>query len=96
MAAVKAGGNRQTTHEKIRQHSQAAAAQVKQQGKPNDLIDRLKSDPAFAKVNFQKILNPKDYIGLAPRQVDEFIKQVVTPAIRKYRTQLNRKVELHV
>jgi len=60
MAAVKAGGNRQQLHEKIRQHSQAAAAQVKQQGKPNDLIERLKTDDVFSKVNLKTILNPKE------------------------------------
>lgn len=96
MATVQAGGDRQKLHEKIRRHSVAAAEQVKKFGKPNDLIDRLKDDEAFAKVDFKKVLAPKDYIGRAPHQVDEFIKQVATPAIRKYRQQLNRKVELHV
>jgi adenylosuccinate lyase len=96
MAAVKAGGHRQEIHEKIRKHSHEAAAQVKQLGKPNDLIGRLKDDPAFAKVDFKKVLNPKDYVGRAPKQVDEFVKEVVAPAIRKYRNQLNRKVDLHV
>ncbi|MGA2171534.1 MAG: adenylosuccinate lyase [Sedimentisphaerales bacterium] len=96
MAAVKAGGHRQAIHEKIRQHSHEAAAQVKQLGEPNDLIGRLKSDPAFAKVDFEKVLNPKDYTGRATQQVDEFIKQVVSPVTRKYRNQLNRKVDLHV
>jgi adenylosuccinate lyase len=96
MAAVKEGGNRQSLHEKIRQHSQAAAAQVKQEGKRNDLIDRLKDDPDFENVNFAKVLNPDDYIGRAPRQVDNFIRQVITPIMKKYKTHLNRKVELHV
>jgi len=96
MAAVKAGGNRQTLHEKIRKHSHAAAAQVKQQGLQNDLIDRLKKDPAFAKVNFKTVLNPKAYVGRAPAQADEFIKEVVTPIRRKYRSHLNKKVELNV
>jgi adenylosuccinate lyase len=96
MAAVKAGGHRQAIHEKIRRHSHEAAAQVKQLGEPNDLIDRLKADPAFAKVDFEKVLNPKDYTGRAMQQVDEFIKQVIAPATRKYRNQLNRKVDLHV
>lgn len=96
MAAVKAGGDRQRLHEKIRRHSHAAAAQVKQSGKANDLIERLKADPAFAKVDFKKTLNPKNYIGRAPQQVDEFIKDIVTPIRRKYRKELNRKVELNV
>lgn len=96
MATVKAGGDRQELHERIRMHAHAAAAQVKQEGKANDLIDRLKGDPAFAKVDFAKVLNPKDYIGRAPQQVDEFIKEVVTPIRRNYRSELNRKVELKV
>lgn len=96
MAAVKAGGNRQKLHERIRIHSRAAAEQVKKLGKPNDLISRLKADPAFAKVDFKKVLNPKDYIGRAPQQVNEFIRDVVAPVRRKYRRELGRKVELKV
>lgn len=96
MAAVKAGGNRQKVHERIRVHSQAAAEQVKKFGKPNDLIERLKSDSAFAKVDFKKVLNPNDYIGRAPQQVEEFIKDIATPIRRKYRRELGRKVELKV
>ena len=96
MAAVKAGGNRQKLHERIRRHSQAAAEQVKKFGKHNDLIDRLKTDTAFARTDFKKILNPKSYIGRAPQQVDEFLKSIVTPIRRKYRKELNKKVELKV
>jgi adenylosuccinate lyase len=96
MAGVKAGGNRQDLHEKIRQHSHAAAEQVKKLGKHNDLIGRLKADPAFKKVDFKKVLNPKNYIGRAPEQVDEFVKGIVTPIRRRYRYALNRKVELNV
>jgi adenylosuccinate lyase len=96
MAAVKAGGNRQELHERIRLHSQAAAAQVKKFGKPNDLINRLKADIAFRKVNFEKVLNPKNYIGRAPQQVDEFLKDIVDPIRRRYRKELSRKVELNV
>jgi adenylosuccinate lyase len=96
MAAVKAGGNRQILHEKIRLHSQAAAAQVKQFGKPNDLISRLKADIDFAKVDFDKVLDPKKYIGRAAQQVDEFIREQVAPICRKYRKELGRKAELNV
>jgi adenylosuccinate lyase len=96
MAGVQAGGNRQQLHERIRQHSQAAAVQVKRFGKPNDLIARLKADGAFRKINLQNVLNPKHYIGRAPQQVDEFIAASVTPIRRKYRQQLNKKVELNV
>ena len=96
MAAVKTGGHRQELHEKIRLYSIAAASQVKQFGKPNDLIARLRADISFAKIDFEKVLDPKNYVGRAPQQVDEFIREVVTPIIRKYRNQINRKVELHV
>jgi adenylosuccinate lyase len=96
MAGVKTGGDRQQLHEKIRQHSQAAAAQVKEFGKPNDLIERLRADAAFAKVDFKTVLNPKAYTGRAPEQVDEFIDAVVTPIRRKYRKYLGKKVELNV
>ncbi len=96
MAAVKAGGNRQMLHEKIRVHSHAAAEQVKEFGKANDLIERLKSDSAFAKVDFSKVLNAKDYVGRAPEQVTDFVNEVVKPAIRKYRGKINKKTELKV
>ena len=96
MAAVKAGGNRQELHEKIRLNSQAAAAEVKQFGRPNDLIRRLRADIAFAKLDFEKVLDPTAYIGRAPRQVDEFIRSVVAPIRKRYSKELNQKVELKV
>jgi adenylosuccinate lyase len=96
MAAVKAGGDRQKLHEKIRRHSQAAALQVKKFGKENDLLDRLKADPDFKDIDLRAVLDPKAYIGRAPQQVDEFIKEHVTPVRRKYRNKLKRKVELNV
>jgi adenylosuccinate lyase len=96
MAAVKARGNRQKLHERIRVHSQATAEQVKKFGKPNDLIERLKNDTAFAKVDFKKVLNPADYIGRAPQQVDEFITKIVKPTLKKYRGKIRKKTELNV
>ncbi len=96
MAAVKAGGNRQELHEKIRLHSHASAAQVKRFGKDNDLIGRLKADVAFSRIDFEKVLDSKKYVGRAPQQVDEFIRNIVTPIRRKYRKELSRKVELKV
>jgi adenylosuccinate lyase len=96
MAAVKAGGNRQELHEKIRLHSQAAAGEVKKLGRPNDLIGRLRADVSFSKIDFDKVLDPAAYIGRAPQQVDEFIRSVVTPIRKKYVKELNRKVELNV
>jgi len=96
MAAVKAGGSRQQVHEKIRLHSQAAAGQVKQLGKPNDLINRLKADIDFARIDFEKVLAPQKYIGRSPQQVDEFVKSIVKPICKKYQKELGRKSELNV
>jgi len=96
MAAVQAGGDRQELHEVIRVLSHEASAQVKQEGLQNDLIDRMKNHEAFTKVDFAKVLNPKDYVGRAPQQVDEFIAEEVTPVRRKYRKHLQRTVDLKV
>jgi len=96
MEAVKKGGNRQEIHELIRVHSHAAAAQVKQHGKANDLIERLKADHAFKNVDFKSVLDPKAYIGRSPEQVDDFIKEVISPIRKNYRKSLNKKVELKV
>jgi adenylosuccinate lyase len=96
MAGVKAGGDRQNLHEKIRQHSQAASAQVKQFGKANDLIDRLKGDVDFTKIDLTKVLDPKRYVGLAPRQVDDFLRECVEPVRRKYRKELKMTGEVKV
>jgi len=85
MAAVKLGGDRQQLHEAIRQHSLAAAAQVKQFGRPNDLIERLRGDPLFARVNFEDTLKAEKYIGRAPQQVDQFLREIVTPIKRRFR-----------
>lgn len=84
MAAVAAGGDRQDLHERIRQHSQAAAAVVKEQGGRNDLLARLAADPAFANVDLAAVMDPKDFVGRASEQVDEFIAEVVEPIKAKY------------
>ncbi|MCA9073429.1 MAG: adenylosuccinate lyase [Planctomycetaceae bacterium] len=84
MAAVQAGGDRQELHEVIRQHSVYAAAEVKQHGRPNDLIDRLKTDDAFTSVDLSDTLNPSRYIGRAPEQVDAFIAEVISPIRERY------------
>jgi adenylosuccinate lyase len=84
MAAVQAGGDRQELHEQIRRHSQDAAQRVKQEGRANDLIDRLQSDAAFSKVDFASVLNPQHFIGRAPQQVDEFLAAVIEPIRQRY------------
>jgi len=88
MAAVKAGGDRQDLHERIRVHAQAAATAVKQKGKDNDLLQRLAKDHAFAQVHplLKTMTDPRRFIGRAPQQVDAFVRQFITPIRRKYRT----------
>jgi len=96
MAAVAAGGDRQDLHERIRRHSQAAAAVVKQEGKPNDLLQRLAADKAFSKVDLQSALDPASFVGRAPQQVDEFLADVVEPIRRRYPDALGGTAEVSV
>jgi adenylosuccinate lyase len=84
MAAVAAGGDRQELHEQIRQHSQAAASVVKQQGGENDLLDRLRKDKAFAKVDLAAAIDPATLTGRSAQQVDEFLAEVVEPIRKRY------------
>lgn len=72
MAMVKAGGNRQECHEQIRVLSHEAGAQVKQHGKENDLVDRIKKSPYFQPIlnQLDTLLNPASFIGRAPDQVN--------------------------
>ena len=78
MAAVAAGGDRQELHERIRQHSQAAAAVVKQQGGANDLIARLKAT-SFAAADIDAAIDPAKLTGRSKEQVDEFLAEIVAP-----------------
>ena len=96
MAGVRAGGDRQELHERIRTHSLAASEVVKSQGKPNDLIERLGGDDAFSKIKLTEVLQPSSYVGRAPQQVDRFLKQVVEPIRRRYADKLGQQVELKV
>ncbi|MFP4052920.1 MAG: lyase family protein, partial [Phycisphaerae bacterium] len=96
MAAVQAGGDRQELHERIRQHSQAAAEQVKMHGRPNDLIKRIRDDETFAKVDVDALLDPSCFVGRAPQQVDEFIAEEVQPVRDRYADVLGKNAELKV
>jgi adenylosuccinate lyase len=95
MTAVRQGGDRQQLHERIRQHSHAVTARVKEGGS-NDLIDRLKADTAFAKIDLNDALRPERYVGRAPQQVDEFLHEQVEPVLARYtqREQLSTSVNV--
>jgi adenylosuccinate lyase len=93
MAGVRAGGDRQVLHERIRIHSQESARRVKDEGEPNDLFDRLKSDPAFASVDLHSALDARQFVGRAPQQVDAFVRDVVEPIRTKYASELKRATE---
>ena len=95
-AAVAAGGDRQDLHERIRQHSQAAANVVKQHGGANDLLQRLSGDAAFAEADLDTALDPTSFIGRAPEQVDEFVAEVVQPIRDRYATALATQAEVHL
>ena len=84
LAAAKLGQDRQEVHEAIRRHAQAAASAVKDQGKPNDLLERLRTEPLLRGVDFTTVLDPNAYVGLAPEQVDRFVKEVVAPIRARY------------
>ncbi|KAG7302903.1 hypothetical protein JYU34_012890 [Plutella xylostella] len=86
MAMVQAGGDRQVCHEKIRVLSHEAGAQVKQHGKDNDLIERVKKDPYFKPIipKLDALLEPSTFIGRAPEQVTEFIDEEVNEVLKKY------------
>ena len=73
-----------------------SSLQVKQEGKPNDLIDRLKSEPAFAKVNLADVLDAKRFVGRSPQQTEAFVTHIVEPIRAKYRSQLGQDVQLKV
>ncbi len=99
MEGVKAGGDRQELHEKIRVHSMEAAKQVKVEGKDNDLIERIIADETFKidKAKLLEIMNPKNFIGMAPAQTVDFINEEVMPILEKNRELLtDSQVELKV
>jgi adenylosuccinate lyase len=84
MEAVNRGGDRQDLHERIRQHSQAAAAVVKNEGGENDLWERLSNDPAFSGIDMNAALEPSSFIGRSPEQVDEFLAEQIDPVRHRY------------
>ncbi len=98
MDAVKAGGDRQVLHEKIRQHSMAAGKRVKEEGAANDLLDRIAADPAFGMTREQldKLMKPELYTGCAASQVEAFLANVVQPILDSNKDVLGMHAEINV
>ena len=96
--AVKAGGDRQKLHEKIRKYSMEASKFIKEKGIDNDLLERIIKDKDFAciKDKISDILNPKNFIGRAPKQVDEYITKGAKPLLRRYKDLIGISVEFKV
>jgi adenylosuccinate lyase len=98
MDAVKAGGDRQELHEKIRQLSMEAGRNVKEKGLDNNLLELIAADPAFNLTleDLQKSMEPGKYVGRAPQQVDEFLSEVIQPILDENKELLGLTAEITV
>ena len=98
MNAVKAGGNRQKLHEKLRNHSMAAADKLKKEGGRNDLIERVTADPDFCmdEETVREIMKPENYTGLACHQVEQYLRNTVYPVMDKYEESSEESVTVEV
>ena len=98
MDAVKAGGDRQELHEKIRQLSMEAGKVVKEEGKDNDLLERIAADPAFhlTKADLASAMEPAKYVGRAPRQVKKYLAEVIRPLLEANKDALGETSEINV
>ncbi len=98
MEEVKAGGDRQEIHEIIRVHSMEASKKVKMEGKENDLIERIMNDDSLKldKSKLKEVLDPKNFIGFAPLQTEEFVKNEIQPILDKYSDLIGLESDLKV
>lgn len=98
MDAVKAGGDRQVLHEKIRQHSMAAGKRVKEEGADNDLLDRIAADPDFnmTKEQLLTLMKPENFTGCAESQTENFLETVVKPIIEENKDALGMHADINV
>jgi adenylosuccinate lyase len=98
MEAVKRGGDRQELHERIRRYSVEAGRHVKVEGKANDLVNMIASDPTFSlsRQEIDAIMDANNFVGRAPQQVEEFIGENVQPVLEKYAAILGLKAEIEV
>lgn len=98
MEAVKRGGDRQELHEKIRVYSMAAGRVVKVEGGANDLVERIAADPAFGmtRAEIEAMLKPENFVGRAPQQTEEFVRDFIRPILEENADELGLKVEINV
>ncbi|MEY8395502.1 adenylosuccinate lyase [Lachnospiraceae bacterium 45-P1] len=98
MDAVKAGGDRQELHERIRELSMEAGKNVKVEGKDNNLLELIAADPSFnlSLEELQRTMDPSRYVGRAPEQVEEFLNEVIRPILAENRGILGVKAEINV
>lgn len=98
MDAVKAGGDRQELHERIRTLSMEAGKNVKEKGLDNNLLELIAADPAFglSLEELEKTMEPSRYVGRAPQQVDEFLSEVVCPILDENKEILGMTAEINV
>ena len=98
MDAVKAGGDRQELHERIRQLSMEAGRNVKEKGLDNNLLELIAADPAFGLSldELKACMEPSRYVGRAPKQVDEFLTEVVNPILESNKEDLGMTAEINV
>ena len=98
MDAVKAGGDRQELHEKIRQLSMQAGKTVKEEGKDNNLLELIAADPSFhlSLEDLEASMQPERYVGRAPKQTEEFITEVINPILEKNKDALGLTAEINV
>ena len=98
MDAVKAGGDRQELHERIRELSMEAGRNVKEKGLDNNLLELIAADPAFnlSLEDLQKTMDPAKYVGRAKEQVDAYLKNVIYPLLEKNKDVLGMTAEINV
>ena len=98
MQAVKAGGDRQELHERIRMHSMEAGRMVKEEGKNNDLLQRIAMDPEFGMSleELLKLMNPINYIGRSKEQTEDFVNEIVKPILDRNTDLLGVKGSVNV
>ena len=98
MDAVKAGGDRQELHERIRALSMEAGKHVKVEGKENDLLELIAADPAFnlKLSDLKKTMDPQRYVGRSPEQVTEYLAETVRPLLSEYRDLLGDRAEISI